>query len=578
MVALAAAAACGVAAAQSGGPFVEGRILVMPKAGMPAHALEKVLKEHGASRSAKVGKNGLRVVELAPGQEQATVERLARHPHIKFAEVDEVVAPAAVNDPYAGSAWHLDHIGATSAWSSSTGSGVKIAIIDTGVDGTHPDLKDRMLPGYNFYSNNTDTRDVYGHGTAVAGTAAATLNNGIGVAAVAGKASIIPIRISDATGYASWSTVAKGLTWAADQGARVANISYVGVTASSSVRSAAEYMRSKGGLVVVAAGNNNKSESFPATTSMIPVSATNASDQKTSFSSWGSFVAMSAPGEGIWTTVRGGSYQTWKGTSIATPVTSAVIALMMARKPTLSGAQIEKALFDSAVDLGAAGRDAVFGYGRVDAAAALAAVDGTGTVTLTTDTTKPTVAITSPSSSATVSGLAAVGVAAADNVAVTRVDLKVNGATVAADVATPFGFSWDSTLVANGMANLVAVAYDAAGNATSSTTVSVNVANSTTPVSNNADTTAPKVAITSPASGSRVGSKVTIKVSATDDSGSAGIKQSLYIDGRLVASTTGGALSYTWNTRRVAAGTHTVKAEARDAAGNAASASISVTK
>lgn len=552
------------------GPWASGQILVKPRAGMPDAALERIVRGNGGNGAERIGNSDLRVVKVPHGLERAMTDRLSRNPHIEFAELDQLIAPAATNDPYYGSAWHLTKIGADNAWSAATGKGVKIAILDTGVDASHPDLKDRMVPGYNFYDNNTDTRDVHGHGTGVAGAAAATLNNATGVAAVAGQAWIMPVRIADANAYAYWSTVAKGLTWAADQGARVANISYI-AAGSSTVRSAADYMKSKGGLVVTAAGNNNRDENISPTTSMIPVSATDSNDQRASFSSWGNFVAMSAPGVGIWTTVRGGSYQTWKGTSLSTPVTGAVIALMMERNPSLPASQIEQLLYSTAVDLGTAGRDPVFGYGRVNASAAVAAA---ASATSTADTTAPTATIAKPTGSSTVSGLVTVDVSASDNVGVARVDLLVNGTRVASDSTAPFAFSWDSSTVSNGMVELKAVAVDAAGNTGSSAGVSLNVANSTT--STVGDTTAPTVAISNPKDGATVSGNVKITVNASDNNGTTGLTQTLFIGSTQVATATGGSLSYTWNTRRLAAGSYTIKAVARDAAGNTSSQSITV--
>jgi subtilisin family serine protease len=224
----------------------------MPRAGLPAHEFAKALGEHGG-KARKIGQSHLYIVDL-PGNasEKAVAARLARHPHFKFAEIDRMVPPDFIpNDPYYGSAWHLPKIGASTAWDSSQGSGVTVAILDTGVDSTHPDLAARMVPGWNFYDNNSNTSDVYGHGTKVAGTAAAASNNNAGVASVAGQSMIMPVRVSDATGYAYFSTIANGLTYAADNGARVANISFSGVSGSPSIQNAAQYMKNKGGLVVV---------------------------------------------------------------------------------------------------------------------------------------------------------------------------------------------------------------------------------------------------------------------------------------------------------------------------------------
>ena len=548
--------------------WAPNRLLVMPNPGLPSAEFDKILKPHGG-QARRVGKSDLHIIDL-PGKvpETAVLALLKHNPHLKFVELDERVQPALVpNDPYNGSAWHLGKINAGAAWDKARGAGVTIAILDTGVNSAHPDLAANMVPGWNFYNNNADSSDVQGHGTAVAGTAAAATNNGLGVASVAGAARIMPIRISDANGYAYYSTIAQGITYAADKNVRVANVSFVGLAKSAAVISAAQYMKSKGGLVVVCAGNNSINEAITPTTSMIVVSATDSNDAKASWSSYGTFVAIAAPGTGIWTTNRSGGYSQWQGTSFASPVTAGVVALMMSANPTLPNAQIESLLYSTAVDLGAAGRDENFGHGRVNAAAAVnAAMAAT-----VTDTLAPTVAITAPTASASVSGLAAVSVNATDNVGVSRVELLVNSVLVATDTTSPFQFSWDSSTVPNGMASLVAKAYDAAGNSQLSTAVAVNVGAT-------ADTTAPVVSITSPWTGTRVSGSVTVNVKASDNNGPAGIVQTLYLDGVRVASATGDSLAYTWNTRKAAAGNHVLQVVAKDQANNVASHQIQVSK
>lgn len=565
------------APASSQPDYARGRILVEARAGLSDDALDKILTVHGGKRR-KLGQSALHVVDLpANASESGVVERLRRNPHIKFAELDRrVKVTMNANDPYVGSEWHLSKIGAQSAWDISQGAGVTIAILDSGVDTAHPDLMPNLVAGYNSYDGNTNVADVCGHGTAVAGTAAAATNNGVGVAGIAGSAKIMPVRIAyyDSTAggcYAYYSTIASGLTYAADHGARVANISYGSLTESAAVISSANYMKSKGGLVFISAGNSGTDQNSTVTTSMIVVSATDSSDAKASWSSYGSFVALSAPGAGIWTTSRGGSYQAWNGTSFSSPLSAGLAAAMMAAGPNLSGDNIEQLMYATAVDLGAAGRDPLFGYGRIDAAAAVTAAANTIAVT---DTLAPSAAINAPLGSSSVSGLVAVDASASDNVGVTRVELKVNGTTVAAATTAPYSFTWDSTGVANGMASLVALAYDAAGNAGQSAPVAVNVANTVTPVV--ADTTAPVVRINNPVSGA-VSGNVSVNVSATDDSGAAGITQSLYIDGKVSAKGSGGTLSFNWNTRKVAAGSHTIQAISKDAAGNTGTATVSVT-
>jgi len=571
--------AAGVATPPDGG-FARGRIIVEARPGLSDDDLDRVLKEHGGKKR-KIGQSRLHVVDLPPNaSEQDVVAKLSRRPELKFAELDRAVPVAmAVNDPYMGSEWHLAKINTPAALDTSMGSGVTIAVLDSGVNVNHPDLKANLVAGYNVYGNNTDLTDVCGHGTAVAGTAAATGNNTSGVAGVAGAARIMPVRIAyeDPTlgCYAYFSTIASGITYAADHGARVANISYVGIAGSSAVLSAARYMNGKGGVVIVSAGNNNKDENVTPDPALVIVSATDSSDNKASFSSWGSFVTISAPGTYIWTTNNSLGYSQWQGTSFSSPVVAGVAALMMSARPDLSGDQIKSLLYSTAVDLGTAGRDPIFGYGRVNAAAAVQAAK---VYQAPTDTTAPMASIAAPLANSTVSGVVGVTVNASDNVGVARVDLTVNGTVVATDTSSPFSFSWNSAGVANGMANLVAIAYDAAGNAGKSTTVAVSVANTTTStVTTGKDTTPPAVKISNPVGGS-VSGTVSVSVNASDNAGASGISTVLKIDGVTYAQGTGGTLGYSWNTRKVSSGQHVLSVVARDAAGNTSTTSVTVTK
>ncbi|MBK4735073.1 S8 family serine peptidase [Noviherbaspirillum sp. DKR-6] len=565
------------AAQPSSNDFARGRILVMPRAGLPAQALANILSGvHGKGR--KVGQSDLHVVDLPAGLSEAdAVAQLKQNPHIQFAELDRKIrVNFTPNDPYLGSEWHLAKVNAAAAWDGSKGAGVTIAILDSGVDGSHPDLVPNLVAGYNSYDNNTNTADACGHGTAVAGTAAAAMNNGAGVAGIAGAAKIMPVRVayfdtSYNECYAYYSTVANGLTWAADHGAKIANISYGGVASSSAITSAAQYMKSKGGLVFVSAGNNGTQDSTAPNASMIVVSASDQNDNLYSWSTYGSFVTLAAPGD-VWTTSNGGGYQEWMGTSFSSPLAAGVGALVMAANPSLTPDSIQNILQSTALDLGAAGKDIYFGYGRVDAAGAVQAALSSKT---TVDSTAPTASITAPTAGSTVSGVAPVSVSALDNVGVASVQLSVNGTVVATSTTAPFSFSWDTTGVTNGSATLVATAYDAAGNAGASAAVTVNVANASTLVVK--DTTPPAVAIVNPVPG-QVSGTVSINTNASDNNGSAGITQQIYVDGALKAKGTGATLSYSLNTRKLAIGTHTIQAVAKDAAGNTSSNTIQITR
>jgi len=231
------------------------------------------------------------------------------------------------NDPFYPQ-WFLEKIQANVAWSTTTGSSnVIIAILDTGVDATHPDLSSKIIPGRNIYDNNNDTADVYGHGTAVAGVAGAASNNGIGVASVAWGCMIMPVRISDASGMASASDIASGLSWAADHGARVANISYY-ITGSKTISSAAKYFQSKGGIVVASSGNYSTLESAQDDPYVVMVGATDPQDVLYPYSNGGNNLDLVAPGNNT-TTLSGNHYGTGGGTSFASPVVAGVAALVL---------------------------------------------------------------------------------------------------------------------------------------------------------------------------------------------------------------------------------------------------------
>ena len=507
----------------------------------------------------------MHVVNVPPQAEEAVARALSHNPQIKFAEVDRALQlQQTANDPYYTKAWHLPKINAPTAWDQASGSGVTVAILDTGVDATHPDLLGRVVSGWNAVDRGYDTTDINGHGTHVAGVVAASTNNGVGVASIAWSANLMPIRVSNSSdGYAYYSDIATGLTWAADHGARVANISY-DATSSSSISSAAQYMNSKGSVVAVAAGNSGSDLGYANNPYMISVSATTSSDLKASWSSFGRYVDVSAPGAGIWTTSRGGGYGSVSGTSFASPATAAVLALIESANSTLAPAQVEDILESSAVDLGTAGYDTYYGAGRIDAAAAVRAALTTASV----DTQSPSVSITSPGSGTDVSGLVPVDVSAQDNVGVVKVDLYASGRLVGSDVSAPYKFSWDSSTASNGDAAIVAYAYDAAGNQ-AQYQVTVTVGNTSS------DTAAPTVTITSPSSGSNVSGTVSIAATARDAGGVS--QMQVLVDGALRCAAGGASISCSWNTRKSSAGAHTISVRATDNSGNTASASESVT-
>lgn len=325
-----------------------------------------------------------------------------------------LVAPAAAatNDPHFAKQWGLAKIGAEQAWATSDGTGTIIAIVDTGVDLGHPDLSSKIIddPGADFVDpdgicgegtcTHNGAQDENGHGTHVAGIAAAITGNGVGVAGTAPGARILPVRVLDANAQGSTDQLAAGIRYAADRGADVINLSLSYdlpghlsklTGALQPVYSAIGYAHSRGAVVVIAAGN----QSAPlcgepaAAPGVLCVGATDRQDLRSYFSNGDATLmrsylvapggdGLSCAGEIFSTYLRGaatlcssdGGYEGDSGTSMAAPFVSGVAALLKAKG--LSNTAIVGCILQTADDLGIPGRDPVFGHGRLNAAAAVA--------------------------------------------------------------------------------------------------------------------------------------------------------------------------------------------------------------
>ncbi len=558
------------AAAVAQAPPQVDELLVGFHAGVSDADAEEGYKSHGASKVEKLRGLNVHRVKVPPQSLDAIERALAKRKDVKFVERNRrVSSDVSPNDPAFASQWHLTKVSAPQAWDVSQGtSAVVIAIVDSGVDPTHPDLAAKLLPGYNFVDNNTNTADLYGHGTSVAGVAAAVGNNGIGVAGLAWQSRILPVRVSDSTGIAYISAIAQGMTWAADNGAKVVNVSLGGVAGSPSMTSAAQYVLSKGGIVVASAGNCGCFDATAENQYVISVAATDQNDARWASSSQGNYVDISAPGVGIVTTARGGGTVTVQGTSFAAPLVAGVLALMRSANPQLSPTELKNLLFANTDDKGGAGWDSSFGFGRVNAYRAVAAAAAS---VPPPDTAPPTVAIGSPATGSAVNGSVTVGVTASDNTSVSAVDLYVNGNYFASDTAAPHSFLLDTTMLPNGAVSIQARATDPAGNVGQSVTISLNV-------SNIADTIAPVVSITGiTQSGSGNSKQATISVSAVDNV--AITKVELLVDNKLQATKTAPPFSFSVSLRSFSTGTHAVRAKGYDAAGNVGtSAQSSFTK
>jgi len=556
-------------------------VLVKFKDGVKNEKKEKFFLKNKTKEKFEIKQIGVKAILVPEGKTpKGLVEKIKKEDSeiIDFAEEDSFLEPTFIpNDPLYPNQWHHPKINSPLAWEKSNGSSVIIAIADTGVDCNHPDLALNCVSGWNTVSNNNDTTDVCGHGTSVAGTAAAVGNNGVQVAGVSYASKIMPLRVSnDSSGYAYFSDIAEAIVWAADHGARVANASYM-ASGSYSVQSAADYMKKKGGLVTISAGNSGADTGLGSISQIITVSATTSSDTRASFSSFGNNIDVSAPGVGILSTTRGGGTGSVSGTSFSAPTTAGVIGLIFSANPELSADQAQDILFKSSKDLGTTGWDIYYGWGRVDAEAAVnlaaSGVTPTPEPEPETDTTNPQVSFIEPANGATVSDVVSLSVSASDNVGVSNVKFYLNGDLLGEDSSSPYTYNWDSTNYSGSSANLSAVAYDIAGNkAEDSITVTV---------SNYSDEINPTVVISSPTDGTVLPSKgrVSVLAKASDDSGRIS-KIEIFIDNKIKTTCSNSdSCSYNLNVSSLKKGTHSIFAKAYDMAGNVGSSDpVSVIK
>ncbi len=369
------------ASAASHSDFVPGQVLVKAKTGVTEAACASKLSGYGAAPRQYIPRLHLHVITVNETRAEQLLARLRRDPEFEYTERDGLARAAYVTNNLAlasGLEWHLAKIKAPEAWSITAGqTNTIVALLDSGVNQAHPDLAGRVLPGYNFVANSSDTSDDFGHGTAVAGVVVAAGNNTNGVAGVSYGCMILPVKVVDATGFATYSAIAQGIHFAVDNGARAINLSIVGSLASVTLQNAVNYAWSNNVVVVAAAGNTgNTTPQYPAAcTNVVAVSATITNDTLASFSSFGSFISLGAPGDDIWTTQRDLSnpYGSWRGTSFSSPLVVGTAALIASVNPSLSNSQIVNLLEQSADDLGPAGYDTSFGYGRLNAAQAVQA-------------------------------------------------------------------------------------------------------------------------------------------------------------------------------------------------------------
>ena len=406
------------------GEFVPGEVLIKFQANVVptvvkgsvrtgVESLDAVFREYGVTFAAPLfphighssqGLERIYKLTLPPTADVHSVIRaLIPDTHVEYAEPNYVFhilghpehsswrqsgSLRTPTDPYFTYQWGLNNTGqnggkgdadidAPEAWGITTGTNkVMIAVIDTGVDYLHEDLDDgrvRTDIDKDYVNDDNNAIDDNGHGTHVSGIIAAETNNDTGVAGVMWQAQILPLKVCDSKGSCASDDVSSAIRYAADQGARVINMSLGSGHCSETMAEAVNYAYfDKGVTIVAAAGNNGGSIGYPARFApVVAVGATDDSDHRASFSSFGDDLDVMAPGVDILSTVPHNGYDFLSGTSMASPHVAGVVGLLLSQRPQLTNSQIREILHESADDLGDKGRDDYYGYGRVNAYKAL---------------------------------------------------------------------------------------------------------------------------------------------------------------------------------------------------------------
>lgn len=368
--------------------FAPGEIVVKFRPNVGPLARQNSLLATGSRMLEASPQGDVLRLQVKPGQEANVIADLLAQGEVEYASPNYYVyATGDPNDPYYSWQWGLQQvldydIDASEAWDIHTGANsVIIAVIDTGVDLDHPDLAAKITSGaqagYNYISPGALPDDDNGHGTHVAGIAAAAGNNNVGIAGVSWGAKIMPLKILSANGSGSIYNLALAIRYAADHGAKVVNMSLGGScgTGWPDVESAVNYAVSKGVVLIAASGNNYAGVvSCPgAINGVMAVGATDSSDSRAAYSNYGTALDVMAPGSSIYSTWPGGDYNYLSGTSMATPHVAGLAALVRSYAPGLSNDQIQNLIQNNTDDLGATGWDQFYGYGRINAYRTLSA-------------------------------------------------------------------------------------------------------------------------------------------------------------------------------------------------------------
>lgn len=562
------------------------RMMIQTRAGVSGDARRQMIADMGGVEVGRIDALDVSFVEVPERRARSARAAAGQSALVQTAEPDSIAqATTLPADPLLASQWGVERINAPAVWGISGGSGVLIAVVDSGIDAGHADLTG-VVSGYDFVNDDADASDDNGHGTQMAGVIAAAAN-GVGTVGVAYNSRVLPVKVLGADGTGPYSAIAQGIVFAADRGAQIINLSLGGTVASDVLQSAVDYALARGAVVVAAAGNSGVNEPlYPAACrGVLAVTASDSSDLIATFSNWGSWVAFTAPGVAIQTTEwrgNGKDYTAVSGTSPAAAFVSGAIGLLL--PTTANDATAAVALLqESAINLLSAGWDPYSGAGRIDLLAAYRAAGGSDTRAEPSvgDFQKPQVSVLYPTKNMEVDGVVPVQVVATDNVGVVRVELSVNlgrGNTrsIATLTTAPFTVDWDTSAFAEGQKLIVmARAYDLAGNVKLSRKVKVKKTATALPVPAPlvrlslpaaGDYKNPTAAVTSPVKRSVVSGLVAVDVAVADNVEVDHVE--LRVDKVPVAFDSSTPFGFMWDSGTVAPGRHKLSVTAYDTTGN----------
>ncbi|HEX5692735.1 MAG TPA: S8 family peptidase, partial [Roseiflexaceae bacterium] len=355
-------------------PAVPGEFLVKFKPGLRGLERTSALAAQGGRTLTRMDALDVDVIEFPalkrlPAKDgTALMEALKRNPNVEYVEPNYLYSvDFTPNDPGRTSQYAWTKIQAYNAWDATQGSAsVIIGDVDTGIQSNHPDLDAKIVAGYDYVSGDTTPQDGNGHGTHTAGTAAAETNNSAGGAGTCPNCKIMAVRVLDNNGSGTLANVANGIIYAADRGAKVINLS-LGGSGSTTLQNAVDYAWSKGVFLACAAGNSNTSSTanaYPgAYANCFAVASTDSNDARSSFSNYGNWVEVAAPGSSIYSTWINSGYNTISGTSMATPHVAGLAGLLASQG--LTNAQIRDRLCSTADKI--SGTGTYWTCGRINA-------------------------------------------------------------------------------------------------------------------------------------------------------------------------------------------------------------------